>query len=325
MSLKSNKIKSFLSVIICILFVFFMCSCSSDEGNDSGGAEAKTATVNNNKTPTYISHKPKASGKKVYGNDEAEIDASNIKDGYVMVKYKGKTDKRLKILVNSPNRESCNYDLEGDGSYETISFPYGSETYNVGVYKNISGNQYSTVYSTDLNVEIKDKFMPFLLPNAYVKFDENDETIKVASDITKDDKTQLEIIETIYNYVTDKISYDNDLAAKVLNGETSGYIPSIDSVLDSGKGICFDYAVVMTAMLRSKDIPTKLIIGYSGEVYHAWVNVYSKESGEIDKVIKFDGKDYVLMDPTFSSSYKDEDELQEYIGDGTKYQEKYVY
>ena len=49
------------------------------------------------------------------------------------------------------------------------------------------------------------------------------------------------------------------------------------------KGICFDYAALMTAMLRSQGIPTKLEIGYSGEVYHAWISTYIDEIGWVDK------------------------------------------
>jgi len=325
MSLLYSKLKSLFSVFLCAVFILFMCSCSSDKNTLDKDIDNGGRVINDTEEAFYISNMPSADGKKVYGNSDAIIDASNISDGYVMVAYKGESDKKLKILVNAPGGESCNYDLSNDGKYEIISFVYGSGNYNVGVYENISGNQYSTVFATDLDVQIKNKFMPFLLPNAYVGFNKDSEALKVAKDITAKDESQLDMIETIYNYVTKNISYDYDMADKAAKGELSGYIPDIDKVLKRGKGICFDYAVLMTSMLRSQNIPSKLIIGYAGEVYHAWINVYSKETGEIDKVIKFAGDTYVLMDPTFSSSYNDEEELQEYIGDGTNYQEKYVY
>ena len=41
-------------------------------------------------------------------------------------------------------------------------------------------------------------------------------------------------------------------------------LPSVDETLKTKKGICFDYAALMTAMLRSQGIPTKLEIGYQG-------------------------------------------------------------
>ena len=72
--------------------------------------------------------------------------------------------------------------------------------------------------------------------------------------------------------------------------------------LSTGKGICFDYAALMTAMLRSQGIPTKLEIGYSGEVYHAWISTYIDEIGWVDNVIQFDGKSWSLIDPTLAAS-----------------------
>ena len=42
--------------------------------------------------------------------------------------------------------------------------------------------------------------------------------------------------------------------------------------------------------------------GYSGGLYHAWVNVYIDNVGWIDNFIYFDGHDWSLMDPTFASS-----------------------
>ena len=50
----------------------------------------------------------------------------------------------------------------------------------------------------------------------------------------------------------------------------SGYLPDVDEVLASQTGICFDYAAVMASMLRCERIPTRLEVGYMGEVYHAW-------------------------------------------------------
>ena len=74
--------------------------------------------------------------------------------------------------------------------------------------------------------------------------------------------------------------------------------PDPDETLDTGKGICFDYAALMSAMLRSQRIPTKLEVGYSGDVYHAWISCYVDEIGWVDNIIEFDGKNWSIMDPT---------------------------
>ena len=96
-------------------------------------------------------------------------------------------------------------------------------------------------------------------------------------------------------------------------------LPNLDQIYKRKKGICFDYAAVMTAMLRSQGVPTKLVIGYTGNAYHAWVNVYSKKRGWITGAIYFNGKKWKLMDPTFASTSKSSKSIMKYIGNGRNY------
>ena len=127
-------------------------------------------------------------------------------------------------------------------------------------------------------------------------------------------------MDHVYDYVTKKIKYDNDKAADV----PVDYVPDIDEVLKDKKGICFDYASLMSAMLRSQNIPTKLVVGYSGTAYHAWISVWLEETGWVDNIIEFDGTDWSLMDPTLASNNGD-DSVAAYIGDGSNYLAKYFY
>ena len=78
-------------------------------------------------------------------------------------------------------------------------------------------------------------------------------------------------------------------------------------------------------MLRSLGIPSKLVVGYAGEAYHAWVSVWTKETGWIDGVIYFDGTSWQRMDPTFASSSNKSAAIMKYIGDGKNYTTKYTY
>ena len=89
--------------------------------------------------------------------------------------------------------------------------------------------------------------------------------------------------------------------------------------LQTGKGICFDYAALTAAMLRSCDIPCKLQIGYAGDIKHAWINVYIRSRGWVDKAVEFSGDSWSRMDPTFDSNSEDKDTIQEYIGDNNNY------
>ena len=118
-----------------------------------------------------------------------------------------------------------------------------------------------------------------------------------------------------------------DMTASIpMKGDIDSLNASVAAVvLAQKKGICFDYAALMTAMLRSQDIPTKLVVGYTGNLYHAWINVYLEGQGWVDNVIYFDGNSWKLMDPTFASSGGQSQEIMQYIGTGSNYKAKYSY
>ena len=103
--------------------------------------------------------------------------------------------------------------------------------------------------------------------------------------------SDLDVVTNIYHYVIENITYDEEKAENV----AYGYVPDVDETLSSGKGICFDYAALMAAMLRSQRIPTKLQVGYAGEAYHAWISCYVDEIGWVDNMISFDGKDWSCL------------------------------
>ena len=93
-------------------------------------------------------------------------------------------------------------------------------------------------------------------------------------------------------------------------------------MLKNKKGICFDYAALATAMLRTQRIPTQLVVGYSGQVYHAWINVHIDGVGWVNKIIEFKGDKWVRMDPTFDAAKKG---LNQFVGNGDNYNPLYVY
>lgn len=260
-----------------------------------------------------------ASGLKEERSDSAVIDYSNIQDGYVMVQYLKEQANRLKVQVKGPST-TYTYNLN---VMEWTTFPLsdGDGEYQVLVYENIVDKKYAVILSVGFLVELEDEFAPFIRPNQYVDYLEADQTIEKAMELTKNVKEPLEKVEAVYDYVVENIDYDYDKAATV----ESGYLPVLDEVLNAQKGICFDYAALMTGMLRSQGMPCKLVVGYAGNVYHAWINVWSEETGWVDGVIYFDGKMWHRMDPTFASSENQSESIMEYIGNGMNYTEKYLY
>ncbi len=261
---------------------------------------------------------PVASGTKTYENNSAIIDASHLSNGYVMVKYTGDNPKiKIRITKNT----IYTYDLNARKKYETFPLTEGNGTYNIKIFENVSGNSYAQIMSQDISVKLKNSFEPFLYPNQFCNYTSKSKAVKLATSLTKNKKKDLDKVQTIYQYVLSKISYDYKKAKNV----QSGYLPTPDKTLKSKKGICFDYASLMTSMLRSQGIPTKLIIGYAGNVYHAWVSVYIKGKGWVDNIIYFDGKNWKYLDPTFASTGKNSASTKKYISNAKNYSAKFVY
>ena len=90
------------------------------------------------------------------------------------------------------------------------------------------------------------------------------------------------------------------------------------------KASAFDYASLMAALhalpVHSDETGSRLF----RRSYHAWISVYLTESGWVDNIIEFDGKDWVLMDPTLAANNSSK-AVAKYIGDGSKYTVKYSY
>ncbi|MBP3261646.1 transglutaminase-like domain-containing protein [Pseudobutyrivibrio sp.] len=285
--------------------------------NSSSAAVAKESAGKRDNTISVLV--PEASGVQVYSNADASIDASNAADGYVMVKYTGSAAK-VRMLIETPAGNTYNYLMALDGQYDVYPLSEGSGTYKIGVYENLHDDQYATAFTQSVNVTLKDEYSMFLYPNAYVDFNANSNAVKKGQELAAGANTDIEVVQNVYHYITKNVTYDYDKAKTV----KSGYIPKVDETLATGKGICFDYASLMGAMLRSQGIPTRLEIGYAGTEYHAWISVYTKETGWIDKIIQFDGKTWTLMDPTLGS-YASNSTVKKYREDDTYYQLKYKY
>ncbi|MBQ3009857.1 MAG: transglutaminase domain-containing protein [Oscillospiraceae bacterium] len=262
---------------------------------------------------------PVASGVLVEDNGKATIDYSNTKDGYIMARYYGNSSARLKAQVVGP-KTTYTYNLT-KGEWSVLPLTDGEGKYQFKIFQNVSGTQYALVLAASATVTLEDEFAPFLRPNKYVDYSISSETVKMARELTKGIDNPLGKVEAIYNYVVKNMSYDKQKAATV----KSGYVPVLDDVLAEQKGICFDYAALMTGMLRSQGIPCKMVFGYAGSAYHAWISIWTEDTGWVDGAIFFDGTTWQRMDPTFASSANQSDYIMKYIGDGKNYKEKYLY
>lgn len=268
--------------------------------------------------------KPVASGVRTQQNGRVTIDYSNITDGYVMVKCSN-GGKALKVQVFGPsyavNETKYTYNLNPD-EWTTFPLSDGNGSYKITVYENVVDKKYSSLLSASFDVTMTDEFAPFLRPNQYVNYEvKADNAIAKAAELTKGETDPLKKVEKIYDFVVNSLTYDK----KKANSVKSGYLPVLDDTLATGKGICFDYAALMTGMLRSQGVPCKLVVGYAGTQYHAWISVWSEESGWVEGAVFFDGATWQRMDPTFISSANNSAAIQKYVGDGSNYNAMYLY
>lgn len=307
------KYRLHLSYLLIAIFCLLLGGCS---GSSSASRKEHSGPPRDS-TPKVLT--PSADGVTVYQNDLASIDASNTSQGYVMVKYNG-TNEKVKLQITCPDQSCYTYLISDRGAYDTFPLTAGNGSYALQVLENVAGDTYTVSLAQSINVSIEDEFLPFLYPNQYVNFHTDSKAVSKGSDLAKDTYSDLDVVQNIYNYVIKNISYDTEKAQNV----SYGYVPDIDDTLSSKKGICFDYAALMTSMLRSQNIPTKLEVGYSGDAYHAWISTYIDDKGWVDDIIQFNGNTWQIMDPTLAAT-NDSAAVKKYVGDGSHYIVKYTY
>lgn len=305
--MKYQHRRALLCTIIFILCTVSVCACGTDSPQNSlteisnssqTDMESVSAPVpKRDNTPVVL--EPSADGVLIYETDEVCVDASNVAEGYVMIRYKGSAAK-VRMLLKTPLGATYNYRLTTDGEYSVFPMSDGDGLYNIGIYENVVDDKYAELFSQEINVTLTDQQKVFLYPNQYVNFNAGCNAVSKGAEIVADVSTDLDAVRAVFEFVSKNVTYDYDKAATV----QSGYLPVPDETLATGKGICFDYAALMATMLRTQRIPTRLEIGYAGTEYHAWISVYIEEQGWIEDYIIFDGTEWVLMDPTLVSTSK---------------------
>ena len=311
--------KSVKLLIICLLVSsVFVCFASCGDGGVTAEAETGSGTSSEDSGARY--EVPEFKGAQFHedsaeGNDEVLVDTSRSSKGFFGIHCT--SDKKIKVQVFKDD-ETYTYDVV-TGKDQIYPFQLGDGSYTIKVMKNIADTKYSELYATSVNVSLDSQFEPFLRPSQYADYTQDSECVKKADELAAQAADANEFITNVFNYVCKNIKYDKSKAETV----QSGYIPVPDEIMDSGKGICFDYASLAASMLRSHGIPTKIIFGYvaPNDLYHAWNMFYTEESGWTTVEFTVNPDDWNRIDLTFSANGANAD----FIGDGTNYVEAYEY
>ena len=285
---------------------------SSVSVSDTSTPEAAASSTQGYPMPAFQDSVYDASAAE--GNDSVRIDLSHTSLGYVAVSARSEPRLKFRVILGDI---VYTHDLPGDGTPTIYPLQSGDGTYTLQVFQNISGKQYALLYETTAQVALLDAFEPFLRPSQTVNYTADSQCVALMAQLAQGCTTDAEAAAAVYRYLTENISYDYDKAANVQDG----YLPDPDATLAQGKGICFDYAALAAAMLRSAGIPTKLVKGYVGDVYHAWNLIYLKNEGWVTVEIKANTDNWQRIDTTFAATGAD----TSFLTNDANYVTRYTY
>ena len=243
------------------------------------------------------------------------IDTSNAALGYIMASATSSSTLKFQMLCGDAG---YNYDMPNDGTAVAFPLNMGDGTYTLRVMQKIEGSNYIQLFATTAKVVLDSEFEPFLSPSIYCDFSESSACVQKARELAEGANSQAAVAEAIYNWVVENVDYDTAKAKELKNA--SGYIPNPDETFTTGAGICFDYASLTAAMLRSVGIPTKIVTGYvsDGSIYHAWNMVYL-EGRWVNMSFTVPAREWTRIDPAFGSAGP------QIIGGKDDYVERFIY
>lgn len=200
-----------------------------------------------------------------------DINSTLASKGVVAVRFDYNGDKKIKVTVEKEDSK-IHYNYLNKGEYEFFPLAFGEGTYRVSIMENTEGNRYRVVEAQNIEVRLDNENLPFLGSVQPVNWSQEDGSSRLADQLTQGLETDSQKFMAIYRYVVENLYYDSDK----ISGLDHTYVPDNAMTLETGSGICYDYASLLASMLRSVGIPTKLVKGYGDfqpDVYHAWNEV----------------------------------------------------
>ncbi len=217
----------------------------------------------------------------------AQFNFSSLETGVLSVEYQMNTESNTRIMIEN-NGERHFYRLSYDLKQESFPLKQGNGEYTVTVLAHINGNQYRPIITEMIQVNNVDESRMYLGSIQEIKWNETMDSIQKAQELTQGLQTDTEKVEAIYHYIVQNFRYDYEKVTAL----TSDYLPDIEIIFAEQKGICYDYASLFAAMLRSVGVPARMAKGYAPGIaeYHAWNEVL------------VDGE-WIVIDTTMDAAY----------------------
>lgn len=324
-----TKVKTLWLRVLALCFAVFLLSSCSD--GSYGGKYFELDGTPKLSNPDYVRNfapialpQVDLSGVEAHvdGDLAGTIDTRYLSKGYVVAAVTSST--RAKFRVES-GELTYDYEISTNGEPQVFPLVYGNGLYKFTIFLHIEGVSYEYFYVVEEPVTLENQFYPFLLPNIVVNYDDTSPAVTLAQQLAAHCVSDLEIVQMVYYWVQNNIVYDTDKAEDVKSQYT--YLPNLEQILRDKKGICYDYAALVAAMLRANGIPCKLIKGNvtsnGQDLYHAWNMIWLDDIGWI--AVKFPSSpgEWERIDLTFAAA--GDASMVEFIGDGQNYTELYVH
>lgn len=176
----------------------------------------------------------------------------------------------------------------------TVLFPITTINvdYKVGLY-NIIEDSLQVIDLKTINVsEINENV--YLDSEIYCDIS-NEKLLDISESLKNESESLVDYVNNCIKFCKN-IDYDTEKYENLINHSGFGeYTFDIESIISNNKGICLDKAGVLASLLRCNKIPCKIDIGYIGNNYHAWNEVYINDTWRlIDTTIENSNEEYVV-------------------------------
>lgn len=212
------------------------------------------------------------------------IDLTQLERG--VIKARTNTEVKSKLVIEKDNKRYT-YNLYDD--FQSFPLQLGNGDYKISIFENIHETKYRQKYMETITLDIDNNNLIFLNSIQNINWENNSDYISKAKELVKGITDNKLKVEKIYKYIVNNYDYDFNK----LNNLKYDYLPDLNIIYDLQKGICYDYSSLFASMLRSLNIPTKLVTGFSDNIkgYHAWNEVLINDN-------------WIIIDTTYDSQLK---------------------
>lgn len=190
-----------------------------------------------------------------------DISFDYVDSGIIEIHQQAELSAEQGIWVNiEKDGDGYWYALKADDKPTPYTLPYGNGDYTIIIAQRkpinpVTGNNAQILEQTTVTLDMDNPDNVFLANAGLLRWNNNMECIKYAAELGD--------LESIRKFMR-SLRYDKNSSIK-----------DIETTYLTGTGMCTEFATLFVCMLRSQNIPAKLIYGYVGTEYHAWAEVWN--------------------------------------------------